>query len=167
MDDNQRTAIEDELRRIEESATFSSQSQFAQAKLWQSVNLIVGLPAALLAAVSGGAALAGLVGKDAAAGIALGAAAFAALALTLNSSERARQSHAAANAYLGLLGAARRLRTVGLFELTHEAARAQLDDLGRRQDETNQSAPIPSRWAFWRGRKNVERGGTTYEVDKA
>jgi len=166
MNESQRGAIEDELKRIEESATYSSQSQFAQAKLWQSVNLVVGLPAALLAAISGGTALAGLVGKDAAAAMALGAAAFAALALTLNASERARQSHASANAYLALLGAARRLRTVGLNGRPFEEARAELDDLARRHDETNQAAPIPSRWAFWRGRKNVERGGTTYAVDK-
>jgi hypothetical protein len=166
VDEGRRRPIEDELKRIEESATYSSQSQFAQAKLWQSVNLVVGLPAALLAAVSGGTALAGLVGTNAAAGMALGAAAFAALALTLNASERARQSHAAANAYLGLLGAARRVRTVELLELTFEQARDQLDEIGRRADEINQSAPIPSRWAFWRGRKNVERGGTTYAVDR-
>lgn len=166
MNEDQRRPVGDELKRIEESATYSAQSQFAQAKLWQSVNLVVGLPAALLAAVSGGTALAGLVGTNAAAGMALGAAAFAALALTLNASERARQSHAAANAYLGLLSAARRLRTVGLPDLTFEQARDQLDELGRRVDEINQSAPIPSRWAFWRGRKNVERGGTTYAVDR-
>jgi hypothetical protein len=167
VDEAQRQAIDEELKRIEESATYSSQSQFAQAKLWQGVNLAVGLPAALLAAISGGTALAGLVGKDAAAGMALGAAAFAALALTLNASERARQSHAAANAYLALLGLARRLRTVALLDLAFEEARDQLGELARRQDEINQAAPIPSRWAFWRGRKNVERGGTTYEVDKA
>lgn len=165
MDQGQSRAVEDELKRIEESATDSSQSQFAQAKLWQSVNLLLGLPAALLAAISGGTALAGLVGKAAAAALALGAAGFAALAVTLNASERARQSHAAANAYLGLLGAARRLRTVGLLDLTFAQARDQLDELGRRQDQINESAPIPSRWAFWLGRKNVERGGPTYAVD--
>jgi hypothetical protein len=64
--DSQCTAIEDELSRMEESATYSSQSQFAQAKLWQGVNLLVGLAAGLLAAILGGTALAGR-GKEAAA----------------------------------------------------------------------------------------------------
>jgi len=63
VDDQQRKAIEDELLRIEEGATYSSQSQFEQAKLWRGTNLVLGVPAAALAGVAGATALASTTGR--------------------------------------------------------------------------------------------------------
>jgi hypothetical protein len=43
-DAERRQAIERELRRLEESAEYSAQSQFEQTKQWHGVNLLLGLP---------------------------------------------------------------------------------------------------------------------------
>ena len=47
-----------ELDRLHESVLWSAQGQFEQMKLWRSLNLLLGVPAAVLAAISGGTGLA-------------------------------------------------------------------------------------------------------------
>jgi hypothetical protein len=47
----------------------------------------------------------------------------------------------------------------------HEEARAALGELIARQQEVNKSAPIPSKRAYKRARRNIEGGGQTYEAD--
>jgi hypothetical protein len=46
--------IAEEADRIHESVLWSSQGQFEQVKLWRAMNMVFGVPAAILAAVSGG-----------------------------------------------------------------------------------------------------------------
>lgn len=158
-------AIEDELRRIEEAATYASQSQFSQAKIWRAVNLFLGTLATALAAAAGGGVLANLIGKTEAGLVALAAAVVGALMTSINANRRAEQAHVAANAYLSLQADARIARTVDLAGMTLEAARARLAELSARREEINKGAEIPFYLAYLLGRRNVERGGTTYEVD--
>ena len=158
-------AIEDELSRIEEAATYASQSQFSQAKIWRAVNLVLGGLATGLAAAAGGGALANLIGKTVAGLVALGAAVVGALMTSINANRRAEQAHVSANAYLSLQADARIARTVDLPSMDLEAARAQLAELSARREEINKSAEIPFYLAYLLGRRNVGRGGTTYEVD--
>src|SRR3954462_6221857 len=109
-DARRRQAIEDELRRLEESAMYSAQIQFEQAKRWRGVNLMLGIPASALAAVSGATALASTTGRVAAGIIALVAAGFGGILTTVNASHRTTQASAAANAYLEIQTAARQAR---------------------------------------------------------
>jgi len=124
-----RTAIESELRRLEESATYSSQMQFEQTKLWRTVNLGLGLPASMLAAVSGATALASTTGRLTAGVLALAAAGFGAVLTTVNASHRMNQAASAANAYLEIQTAARQAREIDLPVLSIEEARATLAEL--------------------------------------
>jgi Flp pilus assembly protein TadB len=48
---------QEELHRLEESAKYSAQILFEAAKQWRGVNLLLGFPASVLAAVSGATAL--------------------------------------------------------------------------------------------------------------
>ncbi|MFK0250875.1 hypothetical protein ACIQUM_39795 [Amycolatopsis azurea] len=48
--------IAEEADRIHESALWSGQGQFEQMKLWRAMNMVFGVPAAILAAFSGGTA---------------------------------------------------------------------------------------------------------------
>lgn len=98
VDDQQRNAISTELARIEEGAEYSSNSQFEQAKLWRGTNLVLGVPAAVLAAVAGATALASTAGRVAAGILALCAAGLGAVMTTLNAARRAEQAHVAGNA---------------------------------------------------------------------
>ncbi len=160
-------AIEDELHRIEEAAIYASQSQFSQAKIWRAVNLVLGSLATGLAAAAGGGSLANLIGRTVAGLVALAAAVVGALMTSINANRRAEQAHVSANAYLSLQADARIARTVDLAGIDIKAARARLAELSARRGEINKGAEIPFYLAYLLGRRNVERGGTTYEVDEA
>lgn len=144
---------------------YSAQNQFEQAKQWRGVNLIFGLPASVLAAVSGATALASTAGRVWAGLLALGAAAFGAVLTTVNASHRTNQASSAANAYLEIQTAARQARLLDLPVADIEDVRATLAEITARRDEQNKTAEPPNRWARRRAQKNIIEGGQTYEVD--
>lgn len=164
-DMEQRQALADELQRIEESATFSAQNQFEQAKQWRGVNLLLGVPASVLAAVSGATALASTTGRLLAGVLALAAAAFGAVLTTVNASHRTNQASSAANAYLEIQTAARQLRLLDLPQLDLEEARSAVGELTARRDEQNKTAEVPNKWARRRAQKNIASGGQSYGID--
>lgn len=157
-----------EVHRIHESVAWSAQGQFEQMKVWRLANLVFGLPAAILAAVSGSTGLAEAHSTDPSstpAILALVAAAFGAALTTLNPSRRVTQAQAAGNAYIELQTAARQLLTIDLVTLSFEDAREELKGLSDRRDEINKTADPPSRYAYWRAKRNMKEGGQDYEVD--
>lgn len=166
-DPQRRQAIADELHRIEESCQYSAQSQFEQTKQWRAVNLLLGLPASILAAVAGATALADTTGRVAAGIIALVSAGFGAVLTTVNAAHRMNQASSAANAYLEIQTAARQAREIDLRVWDLEEARAALGELTARRDEQNKTAEPPNRRAYRRAQKNIARGGQTYEVDES
>lgn len=166
MSHTQHQAIADELSRIEEATTYSSQSQFSSAKFWRGLNLVLGVPAAALAAIAGTTVLADASTAKTGAVIALISAALTAVMTTLNAAQRAEQSRAAANAYLSLQGDARLLRTVDLAGLDQVEARQRLDELAQRRSAINETAPVPAFLAYRLGRRNIAKGRQTYEIDK-
>lgn len=155
-----------ELDRIHEAVLWSAQGQFEQMKLWRMMNILLGTPAAVLAAVSGGTGLAAEEVTSTPAILALLAAGFGAALTTLNPSRRVAQAQASSNAYLELQTSARQLLTVDLKNLSESDARERLRVLTAQRDEINRTADPPSKYANWRARKNIEKGGQTYEVDK-
>jgi hypothetical protein len=165
-DDLRRQSIRDELGRLEESSMFSAQNQFEQAKQWRSVNLVLGLPASVLAAVAGATGLAGTAGRVPAGVLALAAAAFGAVLTTVNASHRMNQAAAAANAYLEIQTAARQARQIDLPYWTIDEARAMLAELTARRDEQNKTAEPPGRRAYKRAKNNISTGGQTYKIDR-
>jgi hypothetical protein len=161
-----RRAIDDELQRVEESARFSAQSQFEQAKQWRALNLLLGIPASVLAALSGAATLAETAGRLPAGVLALAAAAFGATLTTLNAAHRFAQAQSSANEFLGIQTAARQARLVDLPTQPIDQARAALGNLTTRLDEQRKVADPPNRWAYRRGQRNIRADGQTYEVDR-
>ena len=165
MNDERSDALGDELRRIEESATHSGQSQFEQSKFWRGTNLFVGGPAAILAAVSGATGLAAASNRTTAAVLALIAAGLGAVVTTLNAASRADRAHVSANAYLAIQTEARQLRLLDLDRLGPDEARDRVGDLTTRLQEINSAAEIPSQFAYRRGNRNINKGGQTYGPD--
>ena len=161
-----RSAISAELQRLEESAQFSAQAQFEQAKFWRGVHLLFGVPAAVLAAIAGATGLASVTNRVSAAYLALAAAAFGALATTLNTGQRTSQAQNSANAYLEVQTQARQLREIDLQDTSVEDLRSSLADLTTRRDDINKSADIPSFYAYWRGKGNIAKGRQTYAADQ-
>lgn len=160
-----RKAIAAELQRVEESAKYSAQIQFEQAKQWRSVNLGLGVPTSVLATISGTAVLAEDAYAVLAGVLALLAAAGGAILTTLNASNRMNRASAAANAYLEIQTGARQARLVDLQHQSLDEARALLTDLTTRRDDQNRSAEPPNRRAYRKGQKNIERGGQDYAID--
>ena len=78
--------IAEEIHRLHESVMWSAQGQFEQMKLWRMMNIVLGTPAAILAAVSGGTGLAAKTVTPTPAILALLAAGFGAALTTLNPS---------------------------------------------------------------------------------
>jgi len=154
--------IEAELRRIEEASEHSAQSQFSQAKFWRGVNVLLGMPAAILAAVAGATALYTTAGRLVAAILALLAAGLGAVQTTLNAARRHEQAHKSANDYLALQNDARVLREVDLRQQERQEAREALELLAGRRTELNEAADIPAFFAYWAGRRNIEKGRTKY-----
>jgi hypothetical protein len=160
-------ALADEIDRLHESAMWSAQGQFEQMKVWRLANFVFGVPAAVLATISGGTGLASSTHHVRSAVLALIAAAFGAALTTLNPSRRVTQAQSAANAYMEIQTASRQLLTVDLVHLSFDDAREELKNLTDRRDEVNKTADPPSRFAYWRAKKNITvDGGQNYEADK-
>lgn len=160
-----RKAIEDELHRLEESAMYSAQIQFEAAKQWRGMNLVLGLPASVLAAVAGATALADTTSQLVAGALALASAGFGAVLTTINAAHRMNQSASAANAYLEIQTAARQARLIDLPYQPIDEARARLTELTARRDEQNKTVEPPNRRAYRKGSKNISAGGQEYEID--
>jgi hypothetical protein len=163
--EGRRKAIQDELERLEESAMYSAQIQFEASKQWRGLNLGLGVPASVLAAVSGATALAATTGRIIAGVLALASAGFGAILTTVNAAHRMNQAAAAANAYLEIQTAARQARLIDLPHQSIEEARATLAELTARRDEQNKTVEPPNRRGYRKGSKNISSGGQTYEVD--
>lgn len=166
-------AIGQEALRIHESAQYSSQSQFEQAKIWRTVNMWLGAPAAVLAALGGSAILSAREGEivgiptSVLGGVlALGAAALSAILTTINASRRQTQSQSAGNAFLQLQTASRQFATIDIQKHNYEDARDTLTSLTTSRDELNKTADVPSKVAFRRAQRNIiHSGGQDYAVD--
>ena len=159
--------IAQEVHRIHEAVMWSAQGQFEQMKLWRLTNLLLGVPAAGLAAISGGTGLAAHSAAGWPSILALASAGFGAALTTLNPSRRVSQSYAAANAYLEIQTTARQLLSIDLVHLDRASAREELTKLTQRRDEINKTADPPNAYARWRARKNLESGGQSYAADQA
>ncbi|MFD9741069.1 SLATT domain-containing protein [Umezawaea sp. NPDC059074] len=127
--------------------------------MWRLLNLLLGVPAAVLAAVSGGTGLAGDNGNVPSI-LALVAAGFGATLTTVNSSWRMTQSQASVNAYLEIQTSARQFLTIDLVSdsMTYEEAREALRNLTNTRDELNKIADPPSRYSTcsgWRANRRV------------
>ncbi|MEI5006356.1 SLATT domain-containing protein [Streptomyces zaomyceticus] len=161
-----RSAIETELKRLEESAKYSGQMQFELTKQWRGVNLGLGLPASVLAGISGAAALVSTAGRVPAGILALVASGCGAILTTINASHRMNQAAAAGNAYLEIQTAARQAREIDLPYSSIDEARQALAELTARRDEQNKTAEPPNRRAYRRAQRNIDGGGQTYAVDE-
>jgi hypothetical protein len=166
VDEQAKAAIETELSNIEESAKWSSQGQFEQAKLWRATHLVVGVPAATLAAVAGATALASTASRVAAGIVALVAAGLSAVAASLDAAGRAEGAQTAGNRYLAVQTAARVARDIDLPRQDLDTARKTVGELLARHDEINAEAAVISKYAYRRAGRNIVAGGQTYATEK-
>jgi hypothetical protein len=164
-DDGQRKEIAEELRRLEEDATYASQSQFEASKFWRLCHWVLGVPAAALAATAGFTGLASVTGRVPAAILALIAAVLGGLLTTVEPNKRVRQGQTAGVAYNEVRVGTRQARLVDLPGATLEDARNQLRELTEQKHQVDRVAEPPNSYAFRRARRNVEAGRLVHVVD--
>jgi hypothetical protein len=158
-------AIREEASRIEEDATYSSCGHFEASKPWAHLNLWLGIPVTVAAAISGVTALQDQ--PTVASLIAFAVAAGTAMMTFLAPRERHKLHADCGNAYSALRNEVR------MFQNIECQLGASLDDLherlkefAKRRDELNTAAPIIPESAFKRARKGLEEGQKTHRVDQ-
>lgn len=156
--DDERSAIATEAALIEKKATYASEAQFESSILWRTVQLWITIPAALLAALAGGTALASTAGRVIAGGVALAAAALSAISASLGAAARVAQHQSAGNGFLALRNEARVFRLVDLPNFSTEEARAGLAALEAKHDEICSHAALTPRLAWWLACRHIKAG---------
>ncbi|WP_186815320.1 SLATT domain-containing protein, partial [Terrabacter aerolatus] len=157
--------IGEELARLEETARWSSQTQFEAGKSWQRWNLRLGVPASVLGLFSGGAAYLDTLPTWVVGTGALAGAGLAAVMTILGSERRAQHAKACANTFHDIQDDARRMLLIDLGGMTDEEARTQLESLTKRYTDARHDADTPNRRAYNRARRNLEEGGQQFAID--
>ena len=164
--DEELKEIRNETKRIEESATYSSETQFEYAKRWRSVDRWLSGSSAVVAAIAGVCGLAQLLTIRWAGFIAILAAALSAMAASIDASQTKANAAASATAYRSLQQDARILSNIDLHNLSNDKALKRVHELADRLQHLNQQSEIPSRGSWLKAKKEVEDGSQNYKVDK-
>lgn len=160
-----KTAIRNELERIEEDCIHSGKAQFNAGDRWARYHLWLGVPAVILSALAGTAFF-----KDQpeiAGAMSMAVALLTALSTFLKPSERASSHKGSGDQYLTLRNDARVLRTIKLDASCDDAAAiANLDEITKRRNELNQASAQVTRLDFEKARQGIDEGEAAHRVDK-
>ncbi|NVN44986.1 SLATT domain-containing protein [Asaia siamensis] len=160
-----RTAIQDELQRIEEDCIHSGKAQFNAGVRWGQYHSFLGVPAVLLSTLAGTAFFKNE--PDIAGVMSAIVAILTALSTFLKPSERASSHKGSGDQYLTLRNDARVLRTIKLDAACDDAALiANLDEITKRRNELNQASAQPARCDFELARKGINEGESAHRVDR-
>ncbi|MEK0157853.1 SLATT domain-containing protein [Pseudoalteromonas piscicida] len=166
MEPKLKEKISNECARIEEDSEHSFKSHYNAAEFWGNINLLLGLPAALLGAVAGGTSA-----TDGSQAMVTGTAFLATALITcvtfLKPSEKSDSHKNAGNLYQSLRNQTRLFRELELVEkLPDEEAKKRLVALANRRDELNASMPSVPRKAYEKAKQDIDDGRSEYKVDK-
>jgi hypothetical protein len=164
---DQRGAVIDELRRVEEDAVYSSKGHFNAAERWKSLNFALGVPAAVMSGLAGASALSQFDHHNVVAGVlALVVAAVTAVITFLNPSEQSVTHKGFGNRYNALKNRCRVAANVDSRRMDVDELRQRLDELSAERDQLGADAPGIPRWAFTRARRGIEQGEAQYTIDQ-
>jgi hypothetical protein len=156
-EDAAKIAIAKELVRIQQQSHNIATIQFFQAGIWRAVNLVVGLPAAGIAALAGGLALSGSGNAGTVGALALISATLGSFQTVLSAQKREANATRCANSYLEVRNTTRRLVALDLPLLNYEQMRRRLEEVAWRHEEVNRTADPPSAYAVSLGRRRALR----------
>lgn len=158
--------LEEECKRIEEDTEHSFKAHYNSAEFWSRVNLMLGLPSAILGVIAGGtSAYDG--GQAIVTGTALLASALVTCLTFLKPGEKSDSHKNAGNLYHSLRNKTRLLREIELVENSNNAElKDRLYELFDRRDELNVSMPSISSSSYEKAKKDIDAGRARYQVDK-
>jgi hypothetical protein len=155
-----------ECGRIEEDTEHSSKAHYNAAEFWSHINLLLGLPAALLGAVAGGTSAADGAQATVTATAFL-ATAFITCLTFLKPGEKSDAHKNAGNLYQTLRNKTRLFREIEFDDtLADVDAKKKLMLLVERRDELNSTMPTIPRKAYEKAKKDIDDGNAKYLVDK-
>ena len=158
-------SLRGEAQRIEEDSIYSAKRHFNACEIWTMGHYVLGIPAALLAALVTTALIKNH--SDWAQLLALTSALFAGLLTFLKPNDRASQHRAVGNQYLALRNDARIFREIDLVEPIDDSEKSErLRRMAQRRTDLNASAPTTGDWAFQKARRGIEEGQAIYLADK-
>lgn len=156
--------LEREAERINEDTDYSSKGHFEASSTWQKVNLWIGIPNVVFAAVAGVSVLEEW--KVVAVVFAAHSVAFAALNTFLGAADKAATHKRFGNEYLTLRNRSRYFVNIKMKrDLDESELEGLLEDHFTRRDDLNCSAPIIPRHAFERARRGIEEGESKNKID--
>ncbi|UAN48162.1 SLATT domain-containing protein [Serratia sp. JSRIV001] len=166
MDNQLIEKVKKECFRIEEDALYSSKSHYNASSPWEKLNLIIGIPIAILAAVAGLTALKNMPTTTIIISFVL--TSLTALNTALNPSKRASQYKSAAGDYNNLKNDVRIFRELELFEtkLTDKEIKEKINVFSDRRNQLNKSSPTIPRWAYKQTQSDFKNDFVRYEIDK-
>jgi hypothetical protein len=145
-------AVYDAAKNIENEAENVAEEHYKTSTRWSRINLWLGLPTTILAALSGTSALAQFDYHNIIAGIiAMVVASLAAVSTFLNSNEKAERHQSAGDNYSTLRNLAHNLAEVDYWEKDTPALSQKLDELTKQLNELNKNSPMVSN--SWRYKK--------------
>lgn len=157
------TKIITEAMRIEEDCEHSAKRHFNASFRWERYHMCLGLPSAIVAALSGVSAF-----NDYS--IIAGVLAILSTVLTtalifLKPSERGEHHKSIGNQYLSLRNKTRLFREIELIDNIHEAQQ-RIVELSNQRDELNGSAMNTIQSDFEKAKKDIDDGRSQYAIDK-
>ena len=155
--------IADEFLRIEEDSTHTAKAHFNMASGWKFLHYALGVPSAVLAALSGVSVLNDH--DDAALYLAAAAALLSALLTFLNPNEHANTHQRAGNQHNTLKNRARVAAQVNAEVESLADLMKTLESIARDQSSFTENSPGISRWAFKKARSGINSGEASYSVD--
>lgn len=158
-------AFEREAKRVEEDSIHSAKGHFNAADIWRIRHYWIGVPATILGAAAGAAAIKSF--PEIAVFLSLIATILTGLLTFLKPADRASAHKTAGDQFLALRNDARFFREIELIEQDDAHSTSdQLKALCQRRNELNQSSPEIPRKAFERARQGIIEGEATYKADK-
>lgn len=165
MDQKMIIAASTEALRIEEDCKYSSKGHFAASSFWARIQITLGLPATISAAISGSFAFNGVT--SVAGSLAMISAALTAVLTFLNPSEKSSNHLMAGNQYKSLQNEIRIYREIELVNCEQlKNCIEQLKNLSTRRNKLNQASLQVPGFAFKIASKGIARGEADYSVDK-
>jgi hypothetical protein len=159
-------AIIKEARRIEENALYTSKAHFVCAQGCENLNLWIGIPTVILAAIAGALAFTNFLTVIAGV-LSIIIAILTGIATFLNLKDKSRDHQNAGNKYDSLLTRVRIFRAIDCRQnQSEEVSTEKLKDLSRERDRLNADCPQPSKKCYKRAKEGIEAGEAEYKVDK-
>jgi hypothetical protein len=153
-----------EAGRIEEDCEYSAKSHFNAADIWSTRALKLGVPATIIAALSG---LSFNYCPTIATSLAIAASILTGLITFLRPDDKASTHKSTGDIYLSIRNQARVFREIELNVLgSNDAGYKALKNLADKRDEQNRISPSIPRKAFETARTGIEQGETEFKVDK-